>query len=172
MSNQLKNFIIGIFLLSSIAVLVGLVLFLKPSIGDEKQTLLVLQNKNLLSLSLSPRPPASAAARRRGPAAWKHCRRSARGQGRPVEAVVEKEKKRGKRRRSVERRSKKRERWSILSRDLCSSLCCSLTCFRSPPVTSASKWACNWLSAVRERTISRVEGERERGRQRYVEKTK
>lgn len=41
MSNQVKNFIIGLFLLSSIAVLVGLVMFLKPSVGDEKQTLLV-----------------------------------------------------------------------------------------------------------------------------------
>lgn len=41
MSNQIKNFIIGIFLLSSVAVLALLVLFLKPSVGDEKQTLLV-----------------------------------------------------------------------------------------------------------------------------------
>lgn len=41
MSNSIKNFIIGLFLLSSIGVLIGLVMFLKPSVGDEKQTLLV-----------------------------------------------------------------------------------------------------------------------------------
>lgn len=41
MSNQVKNFIIGLFLLSSVGVLVGLVMFLKPSVGDEKQTVLV-----------------------------------------------------------------------------------------------------------------------------------
>lgn len=41
MSNQVKNFIIGLFLLSSVAVLIGLVMFLKPSVGDEKQTILV-----------------------------------------------------------------------------------------------------------------------------------
>lgn len=41
MSNSIKNFIIGIFLLSSVGVLVGLVMFLKPSVGDEKQTILV-----------------------------------------------------------------------------------------------------------------------------------
>jgi phospholipid/cholesterol/gamma-HCH transport system substrate-binding protein len=41
MSNSIKNFIIGLFLLSSIGVLVGLVMFLRPSVGDEKQTILV-----------------------------------------------------------------------------------------------------------------------------------
>ncbi len=41
MPNSIKNFIIGLFLLSSIGVLVGLVMFLKPSVGDEKQTILV-----------------------------------------------------------------------------------------------------------------------------------
>ncbi len=41
MSNSIKNFIIGLFLLSSIGVLIGLVMFLKPSVGDEKQTILV-----------------------------------------------------------------------------------------------------------------------------------
>jgi phospholipid/cholesterol/gamma-HCH transport system substrate-binding protein len=41
MSNSIKNFIIGLFLLSSVGVLVGLVMFLRPSVGDEKQTLLV-----------------------------------------------------------------------------------------------------------------------------------
>jgi len=51
MSNQLKNFIIGIFLISSVAVLVALVLFLKPSVGDEKQTLLVrFSNINKISV--------------------------------------------------------------------------------------------------------------------------
>ncbi len=41
MSNSIKNFMIGLFLLSSIGVLVGLVMFLKPSVGDEKQTIFV-----------------------------------------------------------------------------------------------------------------------------------
>ena len=41
MSNSIKNFIIGLFLLSSVGVLVGLVMFLRPSVGDEKQTILV-----------------------------------------------------------------------------------------------------------------------------------
>ncbi len=41
MSNSIKNFIIGLFLLSSLGVFIGLVMFLKPSIGDEKQTILI-----------------------------------------------------------------------------------------------------------------------------------
>jgi len=41
MSNSMKNFFVGLFLLCSIGVLVGLVMFLRPSVGDEKQTLLV-----------------------------------------------------------------------------------------------------------------------------------
>lgn len=41
MSNQLKNLLIGIFLISGIAVLVGFVMFLRPSVGDEKQLLYV-----------------------------------------------------------------------------------------------------------------------------------
>ncbi|MGH2639198.1 MAG: MlaD family protein [Rhabdochlamydiaceae bacterium] len=41
MSNSIKNFVIGLFLLSSVGVLVGLVMFLRPSVGDEKQTILV-----------------------------------------------------------------------------------------------------------------------------------
>jgi phospholipid/cholesterol/gamma-HCH transport system substrate-binding protein len=41
MSNSIKNFFIGLFLLSSIGVLVGLVMFLKPSVGDEKQTIFI-----------------------------------------------------------------------------------------------------------------------------------
>jgi phospholipid/cholesterol/gamma-HCH transport system substrate-binding protein len=41
MSNSIKNFIIGLFLLSSVGVLIGLVMFLRPSVGDEKQTILV-----------------------------------------------------------------------------------------------------------------------------------
>lgn len=41
MSNQLKNILIGIFLISGIAVFVGFVMFLRPSVGDEKQTLYV-----------------------------------------------------------------------------------------------------------------------------------
>ncbi len=41
MTNSIRNFIIGLFLLTSVGIFVGLVLFLKPSVGDEKQTLLV-----------------------------------------------------------------------------------------------------------------------------------
>ncbi len=41
MPNSIKNFLIGLFLLTSVGVLVGLVMFLKPSVGDEKQTILV-----------------------------------------------------------------------------------------------------------------------------------
>jgi len=41
MSTQLKNLLIGMFLIAGIAVLVGFVMFLRPSVGDEKQTLYV-----------------------------------------------------------------------------------------------------------------------------------
>ena len=41
MSNQLKNIMIGIFLIGAISVFVGIVFFLHPSVGDEKQTLYV-----------------------------------------------------------------------------------------------------------------------------------
>lgn len=39
MSNSVKNFFIGVFLLAAVGVLVSLVMFLKPTVGDEKQTL-------------------------------------------------------------------------------------------------------------------------------------
>lgn len=41
MANSLKNFLIGLFLMAGIGIFVGLVLFLRPSVGDEKQTLFV-----------------------------------------------------------------------------------------------------------------------------------
>lgn len=39
MNNQLKNLLIGMFILSAIALVVSIVMFLKPSVGDMKQTL-------------------------------------------------------------------------------------------------------------------------------------
>lgn len=39
MSNSVKNFFIGVFLLAAVGVLVSLVMFLKPTVGDEKQTI-------------------------------------------------------------------------------------------------------------------------------------
>lgn len=41
MSNQIKNLLIGLFLVGGIALFVGFIFFLKPSVGDEKQTLYV-----------------------------------------------------------------------------------------------------------------------------------
>jgi len=41
MANSLKNMLIGIFLIGAIAVLVALVMFLRPSVGDERETLFV-----------------------------------------------------------------------------------------------------------------------------------
>lgn len=41
MGNQLKNLLIGIFLIGGIAVFVGFVMFLRPSVGDEKQVLYI-----------------------------------------------------------------------------------------------------------------------------------
>ncbi|MGR3974031.1 MAG: MlaD family protein [Candidatus Rhabdochlamydia sp.] len=41
MTQQLKNFLIGLFFVTAIGFFVALVLFLKPSIGDEKQTIFV-----------------------------------------------------------------------------------------------------------------------------------
>ena len=41
MSNQLKNILIGVFLIGAIGVLVGIVFFLHPSVGDEKQTIFI-----------------------------------------------------------------------------------------------------------------------------------
>ncbi len=39
MSNSVKNFFIGVFLLAAVGVLVSLVMFLKPTVGDEKQSI-------------------------------------------------------------------------------------------------------------------------------------
>lgn len=41
MKTSLRNFLIGIFLLSAFGLFLGLVMFLRPSVGDKKQTLLV-----------------------------------------------------------------------------------------------------------------------------------
>lgn len=39
MTTPIKNMLVGVFILSSIAILVSVILFLKPSVGDGKQTL-------------------------------------------------------------------------------------------------------------------------------------
>ncbi len=41
MSTTIKNMLVGIFILSSIVILVGIIMFLKPSVGDGEQTLYV-----------------------------------------------------------------------------------------------------------------------------------
>ncbi len=41
MSNQIKNLLIGLFLIGGIALFVGFIFFLRPSVGDEKQILYV-----------------------------------------------------------------------------------------------------------------------------------
>jgi phospholipid/cholesterol/gamma-HCH transport system substrate-binding protein len=41
MSNQIKNLLIGLFLVGGIALFVGFIFFLRPSVGDEKQILYV-----------------------------------------------------------------------------------------------------------------------------------
>lgn len=41
MSNSVKNLLIGLFLLAGLGVFVGFILFLRPSVGDQKQTLYV-----------------------------------------------------------------------------------------------------------------------------------
>ncbi len=41
MNESIKNMLVGIFILSSIAILVGIIMFLKPTVGDGKQTLYV-----------------------------------------------------------------------------------------------------------------------------------
>jgi len=41
MTVQIKNFLIGVFLIGAIGVLVSLVMFLRPSVGDERQTIFV-----------------------------------------------------------------------------------------------------------------------------------
>ncbi len=41
MGEQIKNMLIGIFILASCAILVGIIMFLKPSVGDMKKTLYV-----------------------------------------------------------------------------------------------------------------------------------
>lgn len=41
MANSLKNMLIGIFFLGSIAVFIALVMFLRPKVGDERETLFV-----------------------------------------------------------------------------------------------------------------------------------
>ena len=41
MSNQIKNLLIGVFLIGGVALFVGFIFFLRPSVGDEKQTLYV-----------------------------------------------------------------------------------------------------------------------------------
>lgn len=41
MPNQMKNFLIGVFVVGAVAVFIGFILFLHPSVGDEKQTLYI-----------------------------------------------------------------------------------------------------------------------------------
>ncbi len=41
MSNSVKNVLVGSLVIISIAILLGLVMFLRPSVGDEKQTILI-----------------------------------------------------------------------------------------------------------------------------------
>ncbi len=54
MSNSMKNFFIGLFLIGSIGALFGVVLFLKPSVGDEKQVL-YLRFSNINKINIGTR---------------------------------------------------------------------------------------------------------------------
>jgi len=54
MSTSIKNMLVGIFVLSSIVLLVGIIMFIKPTIGDGKQTLNV-RFSNVNSLSVGTR---------------------------------------------------------------------------------------------------------------------
>lgn len=54
MSNSVKNFLIGAFLLAGIGIFAGLVLFLHPSVGDQKQTI-YLRFSNINKINVGTR---------------------------------------------------------------------------------------------------------------------
>ena len=54
MNNTLKNFLIGLFLLTGLGIFAGLVLFLRPSVGDQKQTI-YLRFSNINKISVGTR---------------------------------------------------------------------------------------------------------------------
>lgn len=54
MNNSIKNFLIGIFLLTGLGLFVGLVMFLRPTVGDEKQTI-YLRFSNINKINVGTR---------------------------------------------------------------------------------------------------------------------
>ncbi len=54
MNNSIKNFLIGLFLLGGLAIFAGLVLFLRPSVGDEKQ-IVYLRFSNINKINVGTR---------------------------------------------------------------------------------------------------------------------
>ncbi len=54
MNNSIKNFLIGLFLLGGLGIFVGLVMFLHPSVGDEKQTI-YLRFSNINKINVGTR---------------------------------------------------------------------------------------------------------------------
>lgn len=54
MNKSIKNFLIGLFLLGAIGIFAGLVMFLRPSVGDEKQTI-YLRFSNINKINVGTR---------------------------------------------------------------------------------------------------------------------
>jgi phospholipid/cholesterol/gamma-HCH transport system substrate-binding protein len=54
MNNSIKNFLIGLFLLGGLGIFAGLVMFLHPSVGDEKQTI-YLRFSNINKINVGTR---------------------------------------------------------------------------------------------------------------------
>jgi len=54
MNKSIKNFLIGLFLIGALGILAGLVMFLRPSVGDEKQTI-YLRLSNISKINVGTR---------------------------------------------------------------------------------------------------------------------
>jgi phospholipid/cholesterol/gamma-HCH transport system substrate-binding protein len=54
MNNSIKNFLIGIFLIAGLGLFAGLVIFLRPAVGDEKQTI-YLRFSNINKINVGTR---------------------------------------------------------------------------------------------------------------------